>query len=161
MAIFDINNLQGWKHLTVDGIVFFYNASDDTIDKVTVRNILEGSSWSLEEIKSKYKDVNGNPRNVGLQLKGSITLLENKAYLENGSIAYMQQNNPVDIFIALKGTQSNADESKFRFNTGSDFANFTTTVTRVSSDAEDVKIKIDFSGRVHIDSLNTSPTYTL
>lgn len=162
MAIFNVNNLQGWKHLPIDGIVFFYNDSDDDVDKVTVRNILEGASWSIEEIKSKYKDLNGVPRVVGLQLKGSITLLENKAYLLGALPTYMQSNNPVDIFIALKGTYSNADEFKFRFNSSTTkFANFTTTVTTISSDGEDTKIKIDFLGRVHPDRLNLSPTYTL
>ncbi|MFA7327139.1 MAG: hypothetical protein WC121_10775 [Candidatus Kapaibacterium sp.] len=162
MPVFNVNNLQGWKHLPIDGIVFFYNDSDDDDDKVTVRNILEGASWSIEEIKSKYKDRNGVSRLVGLQLKGSIVLLENKTYLLGAMPFYMQSNNPVDILIALKGTYSNADEFMFRFNlnTGK-FASFATTITTLSSDGEDTKIKIDFSGRVHIDRLNLSPTYTL
>ncbi|MCA9386181.1 hypothetical protein KC717_06040 [Candidatus Dojkabacteria bacterium] len=162
MAVFNVNNLQGWKHLPVDGIVFFYNDSDDNVDKVTVRNILEGASWSIEEIKSKYKDRNGVSRVVGLLLKGSITLLENKTYLLGALPVYMQQNNPVDIFIGLKGTYSNADESKLRFDLNkTKMGSFSTTVTTISSDGEDTKIKIDFLGRIHPDRLNLSPTYTL
>ena len=162
MAVYTINQITGWKHLPVDGIVFFYNASSDSVDKVTVRNILEGASWSIEEIKSKYKDRNGTPRLVGLQLRGSITLLENFEKLLGLPRYYMQSNNPVDILIALKGTYSNADEFMFRFNLNTDkFASFTTSVTTLSSDGEDTKIKIDFSGRVHPNRLNLSPTYTL
>lgn len=163
MATYNVNNLQGWKQLSIDAIVFFYNASSDLVDKVTVRNILEGASWSIEEIKSKYKDKNGLSRVVGLQLKGSITLLENKTYLLGAMPSYMQSNNPVDILIALDGSNSNGSSMMFRFNTSpsTNFGSFTTTVTTLSSDGEDTKIKIDFLGRVHTGRLNLSPTYTL
>ena len=117
MPNYNINDLTGWKHLPIDGVVFFYDDTDDDDNTVTVRNLIEGgASWTLSEIKSKHKDANGNSKVVALGLQGSITLLENDIYTLRTMVNFMQSQNPVDIYIQLKGDRANAGEISFRFN---------------------------------------------
>lgn len=161
MPTYELNDLTKWQHLPIDGIVFFYDESTDADKKVTFRNIREqGANWSIVPIKSKGKDSKGNARLIGYKLEGSITILENEIDNYTALLAYMEQD-PVDIYINLKGTNSNAGEIDFRFNNLDGFRHFSHTVSIVSSDGKDPQIKIDFQGRVHKTRLVYNPTYSL
>lgn len=161
MPAYSLNDLTGWKHLPLDAVVFFYTWADDVNNKVTLRNFLEGSTWSWSAIYSKAKDKTGNPVQIGMKFTGKLTVLENDISSNVAMLAYMMGNNPVDMFIQLQGNRANASEAKFRFNSVNNFANISTNITVDSDNGTNSKITIEFEARVQTSQINFLPSYTL
>lgn len=161
MPVYSLNDLTGWKHLPLDAVVFFYTWADDVNSKVTLRNFLEGSTWSWSGIYSKAKDKSGNPKQIGIKFEGKLTVLENDIHSNRAMLTYMMGNNPVDMFIQLQGNRANASEAKIRFNAFNSFANISTNVIVDSDNGTNSKITIEFSARVNLAQINFLPSYTL
>lgn len=161
MPVYSLNDLTGWKHLPLCGVVFFYTWADDVNNKVTLRNFLEGSTWSWSAINSKAKDKFGKPKQIGMRFEGKLVIMENDIHANIAMLTYMMANKPVDMFIQLKGNRANASEAKFRFNAVDNFANINTNITVDSDNGTNSKITIEFEARVQTSQINFLPSYIL